>query len=500
MAIFELTTRITVLAVLLYAAVLPAAFAAGEPPRPSDRIELYEKNPRYWQYQAQPVVLLGGSKDHNLFQIPDLEAHLKLLASVGGNYIRNTMSARDPGNVQPFARRPDGRYDLERWNDEYWRRFDKLLRLTRDLNIIVQIEVWDRFDYSRDQWESQPFNPKNNVNYSYERSGFVEKYPDHAGENKQPFFFTTPKQHNNTLVLRYQRRLVDEMLRRSLRYPNVIYCIDNETSGDEAWGAYWAEYIKARARAAGTRAFVTQMWDDWDLRSPQHRRTFDHPERYDFVDVSQNTHQRGETHWDNFHWARESLKAKPRPINTVKTYGADTSANPKILDRIKQWVKRLIGRAPTTDTADDYGTTQDGTERWWRHLIGGGAAVRFHRPTSGIGLNEVAQQHIRSARLLLKEFDIVRAAPDAKHELLSRRGENEAYLTRIDGEAYAVYFPDGGDVRLAVSPAENFTVKWLNIAASRWSADTDISGNKSVRLKTPGSGQWLALVRTKTSP
>ena len=63
----------------------------------TDRIQPYIENPFYWQYQGKPVLLLGGSREDNLFQIPDLEAHLDLLASVGGNYIRCTMSSRDEG-------------------------------------------------------------------------------------------------------------------------------------------------------------------------------------------------------------------------------------------------------------------------------------------------------------------------------------------------------------------------------------------------------------------
>lgn len=487
-----------VLAVLL-SAILGAASVAADLPSAADRVQPYAKHPRYWQYRGQPVVLLGGSKEHNLFQIPDLEEHLKLLASVGGNYVRNTMSSRERGNVQPFARLPDGRYDLERWNDEYWRRFDNLLRLTHQLGIIVQIEVWDRFDYSEKQWETTPFNPKNNVNYSYERSGFTDKYPEHPGENKQPFFFTTPQQRNNVVVLRYQQRFVDEMLRRSLRYPNVLYCIDNETSADEAWGAYWADYIRARARAAGARAFVTEMWDEWDLQSPQYRRTTDHPERYDFVEVSQNNHQRGDNHWNKFQWARRQLETNPRPLNAVKTYGADQGAG-GMKQTSMHWWRSWFGRAATTDTYDDYGNTREGAARWWRHLIGGAAAVRFHRPPAGIGLNAQAQQQIRSARMFLKEFNIVRASPDVKHELLSDRSENEAYLTHIGTEAYAVYFPDGGDVRLSVPPAEEYQVRWLDISASRWNPDTAAHGEKTIRLKVPGSGPWLALIRNEAVP
>lgn len=487
------------------AALVSAAFvnllsfpvsAAGVAASVSERIRPDSANPSYWQYDGRPVVLLGGSKEDNLFQEPDLEPHLKLLADVGGNYVRNTMSARDAGNVQPFARLADGRYDLNRWDEEYWRRFERLLTLSQRLGIIVQIEVWDRFDFSGEQWQINAFNPKHNINYTPAQSGLRESHPEPAETNQQPFFFTTPKQRNNTAVLRYQQRFVDQMLRYALRYPNVLYVIDNETSGDVAWSAYWADYIQQRARRAGVNVFITEMWDDWDMRAPMHRRTFDHPARYAFVDVSQNTHQRGDMHWQNFHWVREYLAQRgPRPINTVKTYGADTDTKKLThYESAKQWAKRLIGRAPTADVAGDFGSSDEGIARWWRHLLGGAAGVRFHRPTSGIGLNERAQQQIRSARLLLREFDIVRAVPDVRHELLSDRGAHEAYATQIPGEAYAVYFPDGGDVRLRLPPAGRFALKWLDLKRARWTAHATVGAGRPLRLKPPTSGHWIALI------
>ena len=76
-----------------------------------DRIQPYVRNPFYWQYNKQPVLLLGGSIEDNLFQISYIEEHLDLLHSVGGNYVRCTMSSRDEGNTFPFERDPHtGRY------------------------------------------------------------------------------------------------------------------------------------------------------------------------------------------------------------------------------------------------------------------------------------------------------------------------------------------------------------------------------------------------------
>jgi hypothetical protein len=434
-----------------------------------DRIRPFDANPWYWQYRGRPVLLLGGSKDDNLFQIPDLKAHLDEMKRVGANYIRNTMSDRPDGGfeVYPYLRLDNGKYDLNRWNPEYWRRFIDMLRLTRDRGIIVQIEIWDRFDFFGDNWKKHPYNPANNVNYPPQESGLAAEYPDHPGLNRQPFFFTTPSQRNNTVLLRYQRRFVDEVLRLSLPFPNVLYCVDNETSAEEAWGAWWADYVRTRARESGVQAFVTEMWDDWDITSDMHRRTFDHPERYAFVDVSQNNHQSGQTHWDRFQQTRSLLAARPRPMNTVKTYGADT------------------GR---------FGSTREGLERWWRHLIGGAAAVRFHRPDSGLGLSDEAKASIRAARKLESVLRLWDAVP--ANNLLADRAPNEAYATLVPGKAVAVYFPSGGSVRVQTAALpKGSELRWINVQTGEWGPRQRVAGNGSLELKAPDAGAWVATVR-----
>lgn len=450
------------------ALMIPLAPGLAAPAGDDQGIRPWPRNPRYWQYKGQPVLLLGASKDDNLFQIPDLREHLDEIRKAGGNYIRNTMSDRKDGGfeVYPFHRRPDGKYDLEQWNDEYWRRSENLLRWTAERDIIVQIEVWDRFDYSRDNWDPHPYNPKNNVNYTYEQSGFAEKYPDHPGANRQPFFFTTPRQRNNTVVLKYQQRFVDKMLSYTLRHNHVLYCMDNETSGEEAWSLYWAEHIRRRAAEAGRKVCVTEMWDAWDLRARVHRRTLDHPERYDFVDVSQNNHKKGQEHWDNFQWVRARIAAHPRPLNTVKTYGADG------------------GR---------YGSTRDGLERWWRHVIGGAAAVRFHRPDSGLGLSGPAVASLQAARKLeslIKLWDV-----EPANHLLGDRAANEAYLAARPGQAYALYFTDGGSVTLDLKDAPGrWTVRWIDIASGQWGPRETLEGGRSVPVNAPAKGHWAAAI------
>lgn len=432
-------------------------------------ISPWSKNPYYWQYNGKPVMLIGGSKDDNLFQIPDLKEHLDEMVAVGANYIRNTMSDRpDKGfEVYPFKKLENGKYDLNQWNDEYWQRFENLLKWTKERNIFVQIEVWDRFDYSRDNWEPHPYNPKNNINYTYEESGFAEHYPDHPGSNKQPFFFTTPYQRNNKVVFPYQERFVDKMLSYSLQYDHVLYCIDNETSGEEEWAKYWAEHIRRKAAQIGKKVCVTEMWDDWDLKAPRHRRTLDHPELYAFADISQNNHQKGQTHWDNFQWVRDYVKNQPRPLNSVKIYGADT------------------GR---------YGNDQDGVERFWRLLLGGAAAVRFHRPDSGLGLNDKAKASIQAARKVESLVPWWELRPAM--ELLGNREANEAYAAAKPGEACVVFFCNGGEVTVNLSQwaAGEAKLRWINVSDGQWGPEGTTKAGGLVTLKTPQAGPWVAVI------
>ena len=441
-----------------------------------DRIQPYTHNPFYWQYKGKPVLLLGGSVEDNLFQISNLEAHLDLLKSVGGNYVRCTMSSRDEGDFWPFEKDPEtGLYDLNQPGDEYWRRFERFLQLTAERDIIAQFEMWDRFDFARAPWHLNPYNPKNNVNYTAEESGLKEEINTHPGQRESGFFRSVPALENNQLILQYQHLQVDKMLSISLQYGHVLYCMDNETNESPEWGWYWARYIQTQAAEAGVDVACTEMWDDWNLLGEHHGATFDHPEIYSFVDISQNNHQPADHHWENPQQIRERIIASGhvRPMNSVKIYGANS------------------GR---------YGSTRDAQERFWRNVFGGLASSRFHRPPSGQGLNQIAQAHIKSMRTFTNEIDVFACEPH--NDLLQNRSWNEAYCTADPGSEYGVFFPDGGNVLLDVSSAgdQPLTVRWLAIRESRWmGGPTAIEATDGfVRLTTPTEeGYWTALVKSR---
>jgi hypothetical protein len=463
--------------------VAPATIISGASAgKDSNRIRPYDLNPRYWQYKGKPVLLLGGSKDDNLFQIPDLEAHLDEIRATGGNYIRNTMSDRlDHGfEVHPFQKQPGGKFDLDQWNEEYWRRFETMLRLTAERDIIVQIELWDKWDMQADNWQRNPWNPANNVNYTHANSRLAAAYdpPQYRGGTSQgkphDFFLTVPGLNDDRTVLMHQQRFVDKVLSYSLRHDHVLYCVSNEIHPQypPQWGWFWAEYLRKRASAAGRGIEVTEMFWALDLKNDQHRASLDRPDIYSYFEASQNSGTLDpEANWRNLQHIYQQLSSRPRPINNTKIYGANSGP---------VWA----------------GTTENAQEKFWRNIIGGSASSRFHRPQAGLGLSEHARIQIKSLRMLTDAMNVFACAP--RNDLLSDRTSNEAYCLAEPGRQYAVYFPGTGLVKLDVSAAgESLQVRWLDISRSAWHEPQTIRGGATLELKTPGKGSWAVLVRAR---
>jgi hypothetical protein len=489
----HLTHRTTLLlrSYFLLAGILIIAAGCRVDTHEADRIKPWSENHAYWQYKGEPLLLLGGSDQDNLFNHPNigpdgLEAHLDLLVSAGGNYLRNTMSSRDridpesdlynDINLYPFHRDEEtGLYDLNQWNEAFWDQFHDYLMMTEQRGIIIQIEIFDRWDYGPDRypeymaygWSAHPFNPKNNLNYAIEETNMdLELWQNY------PVFRTIPELDNVPVVLKYQEALVDRILSATFDFGHILYCISNESTSSEEWSRYWAGFIQEKALEAGVGVEITEMWNHWDLSNPMHQRTIGHSGIYSYIDISQNNHQNGQAHWDNMMAARQLISDQIRPMNNVKIYGGDRHGGGLI----------------------------EGVNKFWRNIMGGCASARFHRPGRihgyyGAGLSELAQTQIRSARMFEEAFDIFRAQPDADSYRLTVRDDNEAYLTYIPGEQYAVYFPDGGTVSLDLNDVQGrINLKWLDISQSIWLEEDAVDGGGQVQISTPKEGQWLAVI------
>ncbi len=453
-----------------------------------NRIKPYSKNPSYWQYKGRPILLIGGSDDDNLFQWTDnnLTDHLDLLISVGGNFVRNTMSDRDEGNVFAFKEIEPKLYDLNQWNDEYWERLHFFLEETKTRDIIVQLTVWDQWDLTIQKlWDVHPWNSKCNVNYEVNDLS-----------TKSDFFNTVT--NKNEKVLSYQNKYVEKLLETTLNYNHVLYNINNESWAGLEWENYWAEKLLTKARNQQKEIEITtmQLHAEGSVKALCYYKDL-----YSFVDISQiNQDANGSTgqgHWDMLMSLRTIVNSnRVVPINNEKIYGSQGEESGPIF------------------TFNKYaGTKEEAIQRFWRDIIGGCASARFHRPDTmywGIGLTKDARIQLLSMSKLIEKFDIYHCEPN--NNLLDNRKDNEAYCNANIGKKYAVYFPDGGSVDLITwSYSEEMTLEWLNISESEWLTPEKVKvkwdekvifweTNMSFRvqgkipLNTPGSGPWVAVI------
>jgi hypothetical protein len=481
--------KIFYLVSLIYVLGLSCQNSRQMPLPKSHPVSVSEENPYYWQYKGKTELLLGGSWQDNLFNHPSgLAEHLDLMVSAGGNYVRNTMSHRNVGNVFAYNREEDGRFNLNQFNEEYWQRLKNFLDLCYERDIIVQIEIWDPWDHYEDHqsfggWSHHPFNPENNVNYTAEETGLPTEidYAPRGEPTEHPFFRSVPALENNKLLLEHQTAFVDKLLSVTLEFPNVLFCINNESGEHIEWSDYWADYINNISEETGVKVHVTEMRRNENVRAQDHHRVYNHPNRYTFLDISQNNAWEGlgQKHYDNIMYVRELISDNPRPINNIKNYGAARHGE------------------------------DESVARFCRIVFAGCASARFHRPHPtedpaaheassdfGLGLSPLAQRVIHSLRWATDQIDIASSVP--RNELLMNREENEAYVLADAENRFAVYFPKGGEVSLQLNESvSRWEIVWFNVLEGNQVELGAEAGNNTIMLKTPGKGHWVAVIKPK---
>ena len=398
---------------------------------------------RYWQYNGRRVLLLGGwNHGHNPFidhdtdndkdkqgvsTVAQITGEMDELVAAGGNYLRCVL---DPGMAAAiqgfdFCAKSGTKYDLNTMAGPFWERLEIFVAEAQKRNVIVQLEVWDRFDLidgSWGSWPGSPWNPKNNVNYTMESSGMATSYRSFAthpfleGIPGHPKYESAskPRKQKYNVVRSFQDKFIDKLLSITLRCDNVLYCMNNETHADPAWGRYWMSFIEAKANSQGKSVSTTDMFDD--VFNAESSRGLNYQlanrDRYDYVDVSQaNSRHAGEDHWNAVKWIADAAGKTDPPylLHMTKVYGNDLALDGKPWSRF----------AP--------GDSDNAIEEWWRDLMAGVAGVRFHRPTSGIGLSAEAKKCISATRMVeskVKFWDV-----EPRLDLLTDRQSDEAYLS-----------------------------------------------------------------------
>ena len=175
--------RDALLWVVCWAWSVSAVFGASSP------LALHPDNPHYFLYHGDPIVLITSAEHYGAVLNLDFDYEkyidtlyrdrLNLTRTFVGSYVEpvgafniasNTLAPMPGRFICPWARsitpgyaNGGNKFDLEKWDDAYFKRLRDFVGYAEKRGVIVEIVLFCPF-YEEDQWKISPQNPVNNVN------------------------------------------------------------------------------------------------------------------------------------------------------------------------------------------------------------------------------------------------------------------------------------------------------------------------------------------------
>jgi hypothetical protein len=221
--------------------LLISPICSGQVQKPSARpIELHPKNPHYFLFRGKSVALITSGEHYGsvLNADIDFQRYLNTLKSDGLNYtrifggsyvevpgksfgiLRNDLAPNPGRYIAPWARSETpgyagggNKFDLDRWDLEYFKRFQEFLAAASDRGIVVEISLFSSL-YGDVQWDLNVFNSANNVN----AIAALDRKRLHTLDNGN--------------ILAYQERYVRKLVHEANAFDNVTFEIQNEPWSD----------------------------------------------------------------------------------------------------------------------------------------------------------------------------------------------------------------------------------------------------------------------------
>ncbi len=225
-------------ATLLLALIAVPCFA--QPIAHGQPIRLDPQNPHYFRYDGKTIALVTSGEHYGSVLNPDFNYHvyldtlkadgLNFTRIFGGSYVEvpgtsfgikhNTLAPAPGRALLPWARSSEpgyagggNRFDLDKWDAEYFRRLHDFLSEAERHGIVVEISLFSS-QYGEPQWTLSPFHAANNVNHT--------EVSDYKKVNTL----------DNGNVLGHQERYVRKMVHEANTFPNVIFETQNEPWSD----------------------------------------------------------------------------------------------------------------------------------------------------------------------------------------------------------------------------------------------------------------------------
>jgi hypothetical protein len=199
---------------------------------PLHTVRLHPANPRYLEYAGEPLVLITSAEHYGAVVNLDFD-YKKYLAELGkegfnysrifsGTYIepvenifgieRNTLAPLPGRFISPWVKEGE-KYDLERFNPDYFIRLKDFLRQAESHGIVVELSLFTSI-YHESAWKLSPFHESNNLN----GAGGIE--------------FQMVNTLYNDRLKEYQERFVRKIVQEVNEFDNLFFEIQNEPWSD----------------------------------------------------------------------------------------------------------------------------------------------------------------------------------------------------------------------------------------------------------------------------
>jgi hypothetical protein len=469
--------------------------------RPAQPVSLHPRNPHYFLFRGKAVAFITSGEHYGAVLNADFD-HRRYLSAIkadglnytrlfGGSYIevpgksfgivRNDLAPAPGRFIAPWARSDapgyeggGNKFDLNRWDGEYFKRFHDFLTEASDRGIVVELSLFSSH-YGDAQWNLSPFNPGNNVN----ATEVADWKKLHTLENGN--------------VLAFQERYVRKLVLEANAFDNVIFEIQNEPWSDRpapggaigtvnpflqspardrfpnaaevadelslAWQAKVGQWIANEEAALPNKHLIAQNYSNFRL-----------PIRELLPGVS----------IANFHYAYPEAASWNYGLNKPISYD-ETGFMGRDDDSYRRQAWNFIMSGGSIFDALDYSFSpghEDGTDQEPNGPGGGSAALR-------------RQLHILND--FLQSFSLADLHPDV--QTVTHSGGMIARVLSNRGQEYGIYFDGDGPAKVAFDlPAGHYSGAWVNVRTGITERSEDIRATgQEMILQSPEFENGIAL-------
>jgi hypothetical protein len=169
-------------------------------------------------HNGKPLLAFGCHFEHMFFDDYDYEHWTQWAVSHGMNHCRARLYHAYYRKYSPFVKAEDGRYDLTKWDESFWRRFHKICSHLQANGIIIHMLIWPQGS-GGNWWQGDGYYlPKNNV---HPETVFIRPKKSTAG-----FWQSFSKGKRNLYEI--QTAILWKLIEESVDYDNIYYDICHE--------------------------------------------------------------------------------------------------------------------------------------------------------------------------------------------------------------------------------------------------------------------------------